>query len=399
MNVCYYSPAWPPGSPPNGIATYVYHLGKGLVGLGHNFFVLSSNVHDTEGQDAHVVNLGNYSSTLRYHYSMMLDVFNNGYGMYRVEGEKIKKALRDLSTDYDIDVFEIEEAFGWSRILADNEAVFPVTRLHGPHFMMLDWNNVDAITAADHGRIRMEGLAMQAAPLITAPSQVVIDKAREFYGLDLPRACVIANPIAMQSTEDRWTLDSCDRNVLLFVGRFDRIKGADIVLHAFSVLAERYPEIELLFVGPDYGIIDSQGDTEKFGSFVNRSMSSHARARVSFLGYQTAEQIGILRRRAYATIVCSRFESFGYNVLEAMSFGSPLVSTKSGGIAEIVKDGENALTVEDLSIESMVAALDKLLGDERLATRLSNNAYRYCAARYDRALLAAKTIEVYRAAK
>jgi glycosyltransferase involved in cell wall biosynthesis len=395
MNVCFYSPAWPPASPPNGIATYVHHISKGLSYLGHDTFVLSGNIQDSMQKTNHVVNVEQYASGLLYRYTRLLEVFREGYGSCRYEASKISRALVALNRQQSIDVFEMEESFGWGGIVAKGFKSLAVTRLHGPHFLMMDWVNKKSISALDYRRIDMEGEAIAQADLVTAPSQAVLNKTREFYQLALNSAQVIANPIEIPSVEQRWSLPDCQRNTLLFVGRFDRIKGGDIMLDTFSKLAEVFPDLQLQFVGPDYGIPSQQGERDDIHSYMNSHLSDVARNRVSYLGYQTPEQIVKLRQRAFVTVVCSRYEAFGYNALEALSFGSPLVSCCAGGLAEIVSSADVALTVEEPDAGALAKQVERLLCDDALAQQLSQNAYNYCAANYGRNKLAGDTIAAY----
>ena len=58
-----------------------------------------------------------------------------------------------------------------------------------------------------------------------------------------------------------WHLDTCDKNTILFVGRFDVRKGADIVLKAFRLILKAFPSAKLIFVGPDVGLPGANGRT------------------------------------------------------------------------------------------------------------------------------------------
>jgi len=56
-------------------------------------------------------------------------------------------------------------------------------------------------------------------------------------------------------------LNDADPKRILFVGRFDRHKGGDLIIDAFGRVLANVPDARLWFVGPDRGYIDTNGRT------------------------------------------------------------------------------------------------------------------------------------------
>ena len=75
---------------------------------------------------------------------------------------------------------------------------------------------------------------------------------------------MIPNPIAVKPEAHRWRLETCDPNRILFIGRFDRHKGADFLLRAFAALAPSVPNLRLDFVGNDVGLMLEDGRKLRF---------------------------------------------------------------------------------------------------------------------------------------
>lgn len=75
-------------------------------------------------------------------------------------------------------------------------------------------------------------------------------------------------------------------------------------------------------------------------------------------------------------------EGLGYPALQAMAFGKPVVVTDSGGVRDYAVDGVNALVVPAQRSDAVANAILRLLGDDALRTRLSENAVR-TASEYD----------------
>src|SRR4029450_8701615 len=70
----------------------------------------------------------------------------------------------------------------------------------------------------------------------------------------------------------------------------------------------------------------------------------------------------------------SFIESFGLVLIEAMALGKPLVATAVGGPLEIVEDGVSGLLVPPRDPERLANAIDQLLTDSILRSRLSHQA-------------------------
>jgi glycosyltransferase involved in cell wall biosynthesis len=190
-------------------------------------------------------------------------------------------------------------------------------------------------------------------------------------------------------TERRWSLAHCDPFHLLFVGRFDRHKGGDVVIDAFRRVAQRFPELRLSFVGRDEGLSDEEGRSWTLAEYVAERAPDVA-GRIDYLGRLPNSALAELRRKAFATIVGSRYETFGIVVLEAMAYGCPLVATRTGGIVEIVEDGVNGLLARPGDPDDLAAAILRLLEAPEFSAKLGERAAED-AARYHPDTIARET--------
>ncbi len=92
--------------------------------------------------------------------------------------------------------------------------------------------------------------------------------------------------------------------------------------------------------------------------------------RVSFLGAQPRERIVELFRAADAAILSSSWENFPHTVVEALAAGTPVLAMEVGGVAEVVRDGENGLLVPAGDTAALGEAVRRYFGDESLRERL-----------------------------
>jgi glycosyltransferase involved in cell wall biosynthesis len=116
----------------------------------------------------------------------------------------------------------------------------------------------------------------------------------------------------------------------LFVGRLSKEKGLEDLLAAFRSVQQQLPKAKLLLAGPgsERDGLQSQAAAWGLGSSI------------TFLGNQTAEEIGELLEISTALVLPSRKEPWGLVVNEALSYGCPVVvSEVCGCIPELVLNG------------------------------------------------------------
>lgn len=114
---------------------------------------------------------------------------------------------------------------------------------------------------------------------------------------------------------------------------------------------------------------------------------------VLFLGYVPRETLIALYNLAEALVFPSLYEGFGLPVVEAMACGTPVITSRNSSLGEI--SGEAAEFVEPTSIESIAAALRRVLNDPTRQEELSHQGLAQ-ASRYSWAVAAEQTQAVYR---
>jgi glycosyltransferase involved in cell wall biosynthesis len=92
--------------------------------------------------------------------------------------------------------------------------------------------------------------------------------------------------------------------------------------------------------------------------------------RVRFLGAQPRERIVELFHAADATILSSSWENFPHTVVEALAVGTPVLAMEAGGVAEVVRNGENGLLVPAGDTAALGAAVRRYFADDGLRERL-----------------------------
>lgn len=400
LTVAFVTPGWPLSKLPNGIVTYVHNILYGFNGETKPI-VLAAPLVGSEVEDK-FINLSKFLVTkniLQRIVDKILHLIPFSFAksiqyqrISTINAERINIALRNLS--HPLDILEIEESFGTANFLLRMTKTPIVTRLHGPWFLIgpiLNAQDEESFKL----RVFYEGEVIKNSHGVTSPSHDVLEKVKEYYGIDLPNAQVIPNPVLEVSSEKKWQYENYKKPTILFVGRFDSVKGGDLVLEAFRLIALENNEIELLFVGPDRGLM-IDGVSVSFGEYVKRFIpEDRIKQRIQFFGHCNHDSISDLRKHALVTVVCSRYENFPLSLLESLATGCPTVATAAGGMKEIIIDDYNGLLAESESPESIAEKVLILIGDPEKMQRLSKNAIEDCNKRFSPQVVAAQTIDYY----
>jgi glycosyltransferase involved in cell wall biosynthesis len=395
--VAIYSPGWPPGRVVNGLVTYAAQVRTALLQHGVRVFILTDRVVGEPGSPD-VVDLQATAPQQGFWQRMTERIYERldcsdiaGFGVT----DSIAHQLARLVNSAGVELFQMEESFGWVTSIRRFVDVPTVARLAGPWFLCganlgvkPDWRF--------KLRIYREGKALTRADGILAPSGDVLERTRAYYAAPLPQARVIPNPVPPPSPEECWDVASCDRDLVLFVGRFDRLKGGDILLRAFKLVLQKRPQTRLCFAGPDAGLIDEDGRKVGIETYLSRLFpDASERGQITWLGHQPHQRIAALRRESFITVVSSRYETLCNAALEALRVGSPLVAANAGGLAELVTDGQNGLCFDVGDANELAQKLLLLLEDPRLAESLGRTARQWCREKYDPLAVGEQILALY----
>jgi len=115
--------------------------------------------------------------------------------------------------------------------------------------------------------------------------------------------------------------------------------------------------------------------------------------RVEFLGDRS--DIATRLRQASIFALATNWEGFPLSILEAMRAGLPIVACDVGGVREAVTDGENGFLVARGDMAGFRAAIETLLTDEVLRTKLARNSRRLFEERFTVEHMLRKTFRLY----
>ena len=142
------------------------------------------------------------------------------------------------------------------------------------------------------------------------------------------------------------------------VGRIVYQKGLDLGLRALAQLKDLEWEWRIAGDGPQMDALKSLAQELGISE------------RVSFLGWQSSEELTQWYHHSNLFLFPSRHEGMPNAVLEAMSSGLPVVATKIAGSEELVLDGVTGLLVNPEDVDSLQDGLRRLIVEEKMRMQM-----------------------------
>lgn len=243
-------------------------------------------------------------------------------------------------------------------------------------------------------RTRVEHEVVGCADLMLASTQDERGHLADLYRADAGRVEIVPpgvdhsifHPEGRSEAREKLGIDA--RQVLLFAGRIQPLKGAGLAVRCLAELDD--PDVTLLIVGGPSG---AEGDAEL--ARLHQLVHELGLARqVRFVAPQPHARLAHYYRAADVCLVPSRTESFGLVALEAAACGTPVVAAAVGGLRSLVDDASTGFLVESRDPADFAAPVAALLADPELATAVGLEAAAR-SRRYSWSMTAARLRRLY----
>ena len=204
----------------------------------------------------------------------------------------------------------------------------------------------------------VQKFVVNQADVVITPSNYFRDLVRGWVK-DKTKVITIYNGIELAQSAKRKAQSERSKTIVS-AGRLVPWKGFGMVIEMMRDL----PEWRLIIIGdgPEYANLKSQISNLKLGD------------RIKLTGAIPREQVLEYLSRAAAFVLNTSFESFSYQIVEAMSLGVPVITTKIGNLEEIVSSGIDGFLVSPNDKYGFVGLIKRLDQDNNLRLAVSENA-------------------------
>ena len=199
------------------------------------------------------------------------------------------------------------------------------------------------------------------------------------------RMDVLMNAVPLAPLQDRWRSED-PQPTLLFLGEIARHKGVCELARAFALVADRFPQLKLVYAGTGAAIEEARRLGPQLG----------LGGRIECTGWLESERKRAALAGATIFVLPSYVEGMPMALLEAMSWGLPTISTAVGGVPEVITHEVNGLLVAPGDVEALAAAIARLMSDSRLRQRLGEAARETIATRFSLNTAVERLLEIYR---
>ena len=363
MRIVYVSKWFPPEG--GGIGTYVGTMYDELKARGHEPIVVTSTKHGTaRSADVLLVNspdklaaLGRMPYLWRHAKSIACLVYSF----------RVWRTLAALSPPPDVVEFVDRDAEGFIYGLAGKRIAPMVVHVHFPSVLGDRYYG----SRTDPWLAAMEQRQFQAADAIVSPSAYVAEELQRAYNVDNTACQVIPYPIVARKFPCATRSEKGSDPVrLLFASSLVPEKGVFVLLEALSTIVPRVPDIKLVIAGRSVALRDGNSI-----DLIQREVAArNLENRVQVLGEVARSDMPRLMQDADIFVLPSFYDTFANAVLEAQVCGVPVITTRVGGLGEIVHDGVTGLLCEPRDSAGLAQAIVQLAQNDALRREMGENA-------------------------
>jgi glycosyltransferase involved in cell wall biosynthesis len=226
-------------------------------------------------------------------------------------------------------------------------------------------------------------LMVAISPKLDSDCRSVMPAQRVMYvpqGTNIPAL----EPAKRSQARARWGIGE-NETILLYVGSVSARKDIMFLVENHSAIASSGGSVRLLIVGPD---LESD-----YAAAVRRKVAESGSSNsILFLGYLNDPSAAY--RAADIFVFASNNEGFGNVLIEAMSFGLPVVSRRLPGVTDcIVEDGRNGFLFDTAG--EYVDSVNSLVADGTRRTTIGQKARQTAIDRFDMCTIAERYAEIY----
>ena len=360
MRILHVIPVFSPPRLLGGSQRVAYLLSKGLVQKGHEVVIYTSDMKNLKERIGKFTEEINGVSVVHF---KNVSLFLSSKTMLIITLGMIKSLEMDMKN---FDVIHLHEARSFQDV-----AVWRIALKKKVPYIVQPHGNVSKHFGGFSRKIYDElfgkRVLRDASKVIVASRAEALDCMR--FGVNSKKIEVIPNPIDIEefnnptikgTFKQKYDIKS-NSKVILFMGRIHPIKGVDILIHAFNNLMKvSKVNATLVVSGPDDGYMAK----------CVKMVATYKLKNVIFTGQLEDKERICAYYDADVLVLPSRYESFSMTVLEAYASGKPVVTSRVGGLKDLVINRKTGLLVEPENMSELSEALSSMLSNKEKAEKM-----------------------------
>ena len=361
-----------------GQGIYIKHLSKALKGLGHEVSVLSGPPYPELDQSIELIkipSLGLFETEDRMK-KFNLNLFFNPIDFYEwitvmtggfpepyTYGKRVLRYLRENQKEFDI----ILDNQSLSGSLLSIQKIYPLAvTIHHPitkdYKLEMEsasnWKEKLSSTRW-HNFLPMQKRVVPRLQNIICVSQPSKEDVINEFLAAKDNIRVIPNGIDINSFKPSGLTKELNFRIVTTASADIPLKGLRHLLSALPRIIRKFPLTTLTVIG-------KSPKKSKLNKIID---DLELEDRISFKSGVSEEEIVEIYHRSDLAVIPSLYEGFGFGAGEAMACGTPLISTDSGGLKQVI--GDAALKIKPGSVEEIEEGILKLFNEDELRTQLA----------------------------
>ena len=389
-NVCFITPEYQPIT--GGTGAYVNYLSRALASSGNNVYIVTKGETEKSEDLSEKIHVF-YLKTFRRPIISPLHFYGLSF-----------RKLSEINRRFNIDIahanlpltpsFAVPENFGKALVSTVHSTWRgEAEALKNESFSKLNIN--EKIVRSFNRILRyFESKMLERSDRIIAVSEFTKREILQSYNLKANKIEVIYNGVDVTKFKPTENKDEAKRKlglsknpIILYVGRLYSRKGLPTLLKATSLIARKLSNVKLVISGKALF-----GEKRKL-SFLAKKLG--VERNVHFFGYFPDEKLPKLYQAADVFAFPSLYENLPFALLEALSSGLPAVSTRIGGIPEIIQEGKNGFLIDPLDFNSLAEKIMYVLENPKLAFEIGLMARETVKRRFNLEKTAEQVLKVY----
>jgi glycosyltransferase involved in cell wall biosynthesis len=375
-----------------GTGAYVYYLSRQLQKSGHNVHIITRHkMNSTEIVDGvNITYIKCEGNPLTKYWSFARSTF---------------KKLEELNKKFAFDIIHANLPLVPNFAIPKESANALVSTVHSTwkgeaeaikHEGLRKLNTNEKFMLEFNSLLRSsEKKLMKRSDALIAVSMYTKKELTEFYDIDEEKIHIIYNGVDVQKfkpNKDRAGLRrelglEEKQKIILFVGRLYQRKGLDTLFQSISKVVQNFKDAKFVISGEGF-----RQNKEKLLKLAEKLKIENS---VLFVGYFPDEKLPDLYAASDIFVLPALYENFPFAILEAQATGLPVISTKVGGIPELVTNNKNGLLVEPANSEQLTEEIMILLKNPKFAEELGKRARQLIEEKFAWPLITNEVVDLY----